>query len=90
MLQIKYFPGEGYNLQYMPDYRFYCDDKIWRPLSSLYADYPYRTRVWFPYKNLKLHFDYMPSRYPFSIQRTSRVLYFQPLRDILGRNEINL
>ncbi|KAJ8979305.1 hypothetical protein NQ317_004063 [Molorchus minor] len=63
MLQIKYFPGEGYNYQYMPDYRFYCDEKILRPLSSFY-DYPFRTRVWLPYRNLKVFFDYMPSRLP--------------------------
>nr|CAH7724281.1 unnamed protein product [Callosobruchus chinensis] len=60
MLQIKYYPGEGYNLQYMPDYRFYCDEKILRPLSSYY-DYPFRTRVWVPYGKwrmpLKIKYD---------------------------------
>lgn len=69
MLQIKYFRGEGYNLQFMPDYRFYCDEKIQRPFSSPYYEYPYKTRIWYPYKNLRLYFDYMPSRIPFAIQR---------------------
>nr|CAI5861969.1 unnamed protein product [Callosobruchus analis] len=54
MLQIKYYPGEGYNLQYMPDYRFYCDEKILRPLSSYY-DYPFRTRVWIPYGKWRVY-----------------------------------
>lgn len=70
MLQIKYYPGEGYNYLYMPDYRFYCDEKIHRPLSSFY-DYPFKTRIWVPYKNLRLYFDYFPSRIPFREQRVS-------------------
>ncbi|KAJ8928957.1 hypothetical protein NQ314_018409 [Rhamnusium bicolor] len=79
MLQIKYYPGEGYNFQFMPDYRFYCDEKIQRPLSSYY-DYPFQTRIWYPYKNLRLYFDYMPSRVPFREQRIRRVCYYQKLR----------
>ncbi|KAJ8963163.1 hypothetical protein NQ318_018628 [Aromia moschata] len=81
MLQIKYFPNEGYNYQFMPDIRFYCDEKIWRPLSAYY-DYPFKTRVWVPFGKLKLYFDYMPSRIPFKEQRTRRVQYFRPLRDL--------
>nr|XP_023017971.1 uncharacterized protein LOC111506982 [Leptinotarsa decemlineata] len=80
MLQIKYFPGEGYNYQFFPDYRFYCDEKIQRPLSSYY-DWPHKTRIWLPYKNLRLYFDYMPSRVPFREQRIRRVLYHQRLYD---------
>ncbi|XP_057656636.1 uncharacterized protein LOC130894079 [Diorhabda carinulata] len=74
MLQIKYYPGEGYNYLFMPDYRFYCDEKIQRHQSSYY-NWPFRTRIWYPYKNLRLYFDYMPSRRPFREQRIRRLIY---------------
>ncbi|CAH1974424.1 unnamed protein product [Acanthoscelides obtectus] len=77
MLQIKYYPGEGYNFQYMPDYRFYCDEKILRPLSSYY-DYPFPTRIWVPYGKLRVYTNYLPFRGPFREQRIRRVLYNIP------------
>ncbi|KAF7283204.1 hypothetical protein GWI33_001171 [Rhynchophorus ferrugineus] len=76
MLQLKYYRDEdGYNFRYFPDIRFYYDEKIQRPNSSFY-DYPFRTRVWVPYKNLRVFCDYLPSRIPFGIQRTSKIMYF--------------
>ncbi|ENN72985.1 hypothetical protein D910_10042 [Dendroctonus ponderosae] len=76
MLQLKYYPDEGgYNFRYYPDIRYYYDDKIQRVNSALY-DYPYRTRIWFPYRGYRVFCDYMPSGVPFAIQRVSKLMYF--------------